>query len=518
MRSTNKIPNIYKSSAVVGVWTFLSRIMGFIRDILFASILGSGAIADAFLLAFRIPNLFRKFFAEGAFSAAFIPLLAEKNEKFGPKSGVAFTSNIAALLLLIIIPLILLSELFMPSIVRFIAPGFINDIERLELAIPYARIVFPYLIFIIFTALFASALNTNGRFWSGAAAPVILNIFLIIGLIVSIYIEGDTGIIICWAVLISGVFQMLLLAWANFKNGLSFSIFFPEINEDVKLFFKKFLPGALGSGVTQINLLIASIFASQIPGAISWLYYSDRVAQLPLGIIGVALGTALLPDLAKKINLGQNQEQNLIQEKAILLSLFFAFPSAIGLFYLSELIIASLFGYGVFVQSDIFATSKALEVYAIAIPAFMMIKVLSPNFFARKDTKTPVLIGALCAFINIILTWYLMNKYGFIGIAISLCIAGYLNTILLFIIMLKRNYFNCTKIFFGILIKIILATSLMYLILLILEKVLFNFFLISSSYMSLFKLTLFIFLGFISYILFNYLLGIKKYFSTNNTI
>ena len=203
----------------------------------------------------------------------------------------------------------------------------------------------------------------------------------------------------------------------------------------LKIFFKKFIPGAIGSGVTQINLLVASIFASQIPGAISWLYYSDRVAQLPLGIIGIAIGTALLPNLAKRISLGENKEQNLIQEKAILLSLLFALPSAVALYYLSELVITSLFGYGVFIQSDIIATAKALKIYAIAIPAFMIIKVVSPNFFARKDTKTPVLVGTLCAFINIILTWYLMNKYGFIGIAISLSIAGYLNAILLFTIV-----------------------------------------------------------------------------------
>ena len=365
MTSITKTSSIYKSSAVVGFWTLCSRLLGFIRDILFASILGSGAIADAFILAFRIPNLFRKFFAEGAFSAAFIPLLSEKNEKYGLKSGIAFTSNIASILLFIVIPLIILSEIFMPSIVNFIAPGFLNDIERLELAVPYARIVFPYLVFIIFTALFASALNTSGKFWSGAAAPVLLNIFLIIALIISIYLEKDAGIIMCWSVLAAGIFQMLLLAWENFKNGLSFRISFPKIDEDIKIFFKKFLPGALGSGVTQINLLVASIFASQIPGAISWLYYSDRVAQLPLGIIGIAIGTALLPDLAKRISLGQNKEQNLIQEKAIVLSILFAFPSAVALYYLSEIVIASLFGYGAFIQSDILATSKALLKFSV---------------------------------------------------------------------------------------------------------------------------------------------------------
>ena len=516
MTNLYKASSIYKSSAVVGFWTLCSRIMGFIRDILFAAILGSGPIADAFILAFRIPNLFRKFFAEGAFSAAFIPLLTEKNEKYGLQSGVAFTSNIASLLLFIIIPLTILSEIFMPSIVNFIAPGFVNDVERLELAVPYASIVFPYLVFIIFTALFASALNTSGRFWSGAAAPVILNVFLIIALIMSIYLEKDAGIIMCWSVLLAGIAQMLLLAWANFKNGLSFSIFFPKIDEDLKIFFKKFIPGAIGSGVTQINLLVASIFASQIPGAISWLYYSDRVAQLPLGIIGIAIGTALLPNLAKRISLGENKEQNLIQEKAILLSLLFALPSAVALYYLSELVITSLFGYGVFIQSDIIATAKALKIYAIAIPAFMIIKVVSPNFFARKDTKTPVLVGTLCAFINIILTWYLMNKYGFIGIAISLSIAGYLNAILLFTIMITRNFYNCTKIFLVICLKILLSTIFMLFILFILDKIFFNNIGMSFKFVEVFKLILFIFSGLISYFLFNYLLGVKKYFSSNS--
>ena len=213
------------STIKVGSWTLASRTAGLIRDIFTTNLLGASIFHDIFVVVLKIPNVFRRFFAEGAFSAAFIPLLTEKNEKYGLQAGVAFTSNIASLLLFLVIPLIILSEFFMPSIVYFIAPGFINDIERLELAIPYARIVFPYLVFIIFTALFASALNTSGRFWSGAAAPVILNVFLIIALIISIYFDKETGIIMCWAVLLAGVFQMLLLAWANFKNGLSFSIF-----------------------------------------------------------------------------------------------------------------------------------------------------------------------------------------------------------------------------------------------------------------------------------------------------
>ena len=514
----NKLSNLYKSSVVVSAWTLLSRVMGFIRDILFASILGSGPVAEAFLIAFRIPNLFRRFFAEGAFSAAFIPLLSEQNEKYGIQAGILFTSKIASILLVFIVPLIVLSEIFMPNIIYLIAPGFVDDVIRFELAIPYAKIIFPYLIFIIFTALFAASLNTNGKFWSGAAAPVILNIFLIIALMISRYLASDVGIILSWAVLIAGIFQMLLLAWANYKNGLAFSISAPKIDNDIKLFIKRFLPGAFGAGVTQINLLVASIFASQIPGAISWLYYSDRVAQLPLGIIGIAIGTVLLPDLAKKISLGETKKQNLVQERAILLAILFSLPSAVALIFLSNLVITTLFGYGVFIESDIIATSSALNVYALAIPAFMMIKVLLPNFFARKDTKTPVKIAAFCAFINIILSWYLMNRIGYIGIAISLCIAGYLNASLLFFIIIKRRFYILSSLFFIAFVKMILATIFMLLALFILNSLFLNINLTFIKFINIFQLLSFIVLGVVTFFSFSYVLGIKKYFTSNSIL
>jgi len=511
----NKLSGLYKSSAVVSAWTLLSRLMGFIRDILFASILGTGPIADAFLVAFRVPNLFRRFFAEGAFSAAFIPILSKEYEKYGIQGGILFTSKIASFLLVFILPLIVLSEMFMPNIIYLIAPGFMEDAIRFELAVPYARIIFPYLIFIIFTALFAACLNTNGKFWSGAAAPIILNVFLIIALIMSRYIVSDVGIIMSWAVLLAGVFQMLLLAWDSYRNGLEFSISFPKIDNDIKLFIKRFIPGAFGAGVIQVNLLVGSIFASQIPGAISWLYYSDRIAQLPLGIIGIAIGTALLPDLAKKINLGQIKKQNLVQERAILLTIFFSIPSSVALIYLSHLVISTLFGYGAFMESDIVATSNALNIYALAIPAFMFIKVLSPNFFARQDTKTPVKIAAFCATINIILTWYLMNKIGYIGIALSLCIAGYINALLLLFILIKRRFYIVSNIFFIALIKIIVATIIMLLSLYILNQFYLNYYLIPSKFINIFKLSSFIVVGVFIFFSFSYILGLKKYFISN---
>jgi len=511
-----KLSNIYKSSAVVSIWTLISRVLGFIRDILFASILGSGPIAEAFIIAFRIPNLFRRFFAEGAFSAAFIPLLSKTNEKFGKSSGLDFTSKVASILLFAIVPLIILSELLMPQIILLIAPGFGENIERLELAVPYAKIIFPYLIFIVFTALFAACLNTNGNFWSGAAAPSVLNIFLIFGLIISRQFDLETGIIISWSVLIAGVFQMLLVALANYKQGLSFSIALPSIDKNIILFFKRFFPAAIGAGVTQINLLVASIFASQIPGAISWLYYSDRIAQLPLGIIAIAVGTVLLPDLSKNINLNKKKEQNLSQERAILLTLIFSFPAAVALIYMSELIIMTLFGYGAFLKSDIINTSSALEIYAYAIPAFMLIKVLSPNYFARQDTKTPLKIGAICALLNIFLCWYLMTKIGYLGIALSLSISGYINAFLLFFILIKRKFYSLTKNFYLTLIKIVFSSISMLLILFLMKYFLLNITFESIVILNIFYLSILVIVGVFSYFFICNLTGVFKLFKKDS--
>ena len=514
-----KLENIYKSSAVVSAWTLISRVLGFVRDILFAFFLGSGPVADAFIIAFRIPNLFRRFFAEGVFSAAFIPLLSEANEKFGKKAGIKFTSKIASLLLFIVLPIIILSEFFMPQIVLIIAPGFADNLERLELTIPYARIIFPYLIFIIFTALFAASLNTNGKFWAGAAAPSILNVFIITGLIFSRFLDYEYGIVISWSVLIAGIFQMLLVSYTNYKQGLAFNIGFPSIDENIKTFVRKFIPAAMGAGVTQINLLIASIFASQIPGAVSWLYYSDRVAQLPLGIIAIAIGTVLLPDLSKKVNSSQKLEQNIVQDRAILLTLIFSFPAAVALIYLSELIIRTLFGYGAFTEGDIIKTSNALKVYAYAIPAFMFIKILSPIFFARKDTKTPLQVAAFSAVLNVFLCWYLMDKIGYIGIAMSLSISGYVNFVLLVFILLKRKLYFFTKNFYLMLIKIISATLSLLILLFIVNSIMTNLILnYDPIFLNIFKLSILVLVGVLSFIYICYLMKVFNFFKKDSFI
>ena len=506
-----KFADIYKSSAVVSIWTLISRILGFARDILFAVFLGSGPMADAFLIAFRLPSLFRRFFAEGTFSAAFIPLLSEKNENDGLKEGLVFTSKITSILLLVVMPLIILAEIFMPNVVLLIAPGFLEDLYRFELAVPYARIVFPYLIFIIITSLLSASLNTNGKFWAGAAAPVILNLLMIFALLLGWVMQKDQGLMLSWGVLFAGACQMLLLAWANNKNGLSFGISLPTLDESVKKFIKRFIPSALGAGTTQINLLVSSIFASQIPGAISWLYYSDRVAQLPLGIIGVAIGTVLLPDLSKKISLELNEEGYSVQEKAILISIFFALPASVALIYMPDLIINALFGYGVFSARDVAFTANALKVYAFGIPAFMLIKILSPLFFARQDIKTPVIIAGFSTILNIFLTWFLIQKMGFVGIAVSLVIAGWINAVILFLIILIKKFYVPNLRFFYVVFIIIISTFFMLISLNILNYAFINFHQSFLNFPEVCKLFCMVVIGLTSYLGVSYIFKLFRY-------
>ena len=505
-----KLANIYKSSAVVSFWTLLSRILGFIRDIIFAVLLGAGPAADAFIIAFRLPSLFRRFFTEGTFSAAFIPLLAEHNKSFVVEKGLIFTSKITTIILFIILPLIIIAEIFMPNVVLLIAPGFADDVIRFELAVPYSRIVFPYLIFIIITSIFAAALNTNGKFWAGAAAPVILNLIMILSMLIAFADSGDKGIYLCYGVIIAGIFQMLLLAWANYKNGLAFNLSFPKVDEPVKKFLKRFFPAVLGAGATQINLLVSSIFASQIPGAISWLYYSDRVAQLPLGIIAVAIGTVLLPDLSKKIESGQKTDEYLTQERAILISIFFALPASVALIYMPNLIIKSLFGYGAFTATDVNYTATALRIYAIGLPAFMLIKILAPFFFARKDVRTPLIITAVTSTLNAFLTWYLIKSIGFIGIAYSLVITGWISAILLFVMVLLNNFYVPKIIFFHKVFLIIVASLFMLVSLIIFEIFYSNFSEVLFLNGNIIKLISMIIIGLISYLFSSYFLKLFK--------
>lgn len=511
MKLFEKFADIYKSGAVVSFWTIVSRVFGFVRDILFASFLGSGPMADAFLIAFRLPNLFRRFFAEGTFAAVFIPLLSEKNEKYGLKEGLAFTSAITSILLLAVIPLVILAEVFMPQVILLIAPGFLEDLNRFELAVSYSRVIFPYLLFIVITSLLSASLNTNGKFWVGAAAPVILNLLMIFSMLLAWVIGAQHGLVLSWGVLLAGALQMLLLASANYKNGLSFGICLPSLDSSVKKFIKRFIPGALGAGTTQINLLVSSIFASQIPGAISWLYYSDRVAQLPLGIVGVAIGTVLLPDLSKKISLGLKDEEYSIQERAILVSMFFALPAAVSLMFIPDLVIKSLFGYGVFTLSDVKYTADALKVYALGIPAFVLIKVLAPFYFARQDIRTPLVVAAFSALLNVLLTWFFIKKIGFVGIALSLVVTGWINVVILFVIIIMKKIYIPKISFFSVVSIIVFATFFMLLSLIGLDVLFNSFDYLLNELEDIFKLLFMVIIGLISYLGFSYIFRLFKY-------
>ena len=412
--------SLLRSFFTVSFYTFLSRVLGFIRDILIARYLGSTVIADAFFVAFRIPNFFRRVLAEGAYSAALIPVfsgvvLNPKDER----EASDFVENTTSMLLFATVVLTIIFFFGMPYIIQVLAPGFTDNKEAYELAVHFGKIIFPYIIFISLAAHFTSINNVHERFAAGAFAPAILNISFILSLFFLTPFVTTAGHALSYGVLIGGVLQFLYLyrAVLNFYRP---RIRIPVLNEKLKKFFKLFLPGVVGSGVIQLNIVIGTIIASFLPvGAISHIYYADRLNQLPLAIFGIALGIVLLPSLSKAIKQSDQKKTNNIQNRSIEFSLLISLPSAIGLFILAEPIIYILFERGAFLKDDTFYTAKVLSYFALGLPAYIIIKVLVSCFFAREDTKTPLYISIVSVIINIVLSLLLIGSMREMGISVA---------------------------------------------------------------------------------------------------
>ncbi len=426
--------NIFKTSFNIAIVTLISRLLGFFRDILIASTLGTGIIADAFFMAFKFPNIFRRLFAEGAFSAAFIPIFSKKLtvNKLDAKK---FASETASALFWFMLLLITIAELFMPFIVYVIAPGFIEDTEKFNLTITLTRIAFPYLLFMSLVALISGILNSIEKFTAAASLPIILNTVLIFFLIVikelNISNTPVAGKYLISGVFISGALQLLLIVYVCKKTEYLPNIRIPKLTPDVKKFLFLGFPAIIAGGITQINLLIGSIIASFENGAISYLYYADRIYQLPLALIGITIGTVLLPELSRNYKAKDFAKASFTQNRAIELSLVLAIPATFGMIILSSDIIHVLFERGYFTSADTLATSHALIAFSYGLPAFILIKILQSNFFAKENTITPMWFSLISAIINIILSIILFKKIGFVGIAISTSISAWANTILL---------------------------------------------------------------------------------------
>ncbi len=452
--------NLLSSTSVFGFYTLISRVLGYLRDILIAIFLGTTIYADAFFVAFRLPNTFRRLFAEGTFNAAFIPSYAEENLK-GKEEGRKFADDIFNLLLYILIILIIIVEIFTPFVVYLIAPGFYENAEKFNLAIEFTRITFPFLLFVSLSSMLSGILNTNNKFAAAAAAPIVLNIVLILSLLFSFHFEMNIAKNLSIGVTFAGILQFLLLIIFTKKFYLpSLKIIF-KLGENLKNFFKKLLPSIFSSGITQINILIGTIIASFQSGAVSYLYYADRIYQINLAIAGIAVGTVVLPNLSKSIKTNDQNSVNIIQNKSLELSLALSLPAAFGLLIASENIVNSLFGYGSFNIQDVTNTSLALTFFAIGVPAFALVKVLSNFYFARDNTKTPFYISFISMIINIIISVSLFKKYGFIIIPIATSISTWVATFIYFILLKKEKFLVFENKTLINIFKILIATTLM---------------------------------------------------------
>jgi len=452
--------NLVKSTGTFGFYTIISRLLGYLRDVLIAILLGTSFLADVFFVAFRIPNTFRRLFSEGTFNAAFVPSYTSELVKSKTKSSI-FANEIFNLLLLSLFFLVLVIEIFMPAFLKLIAPGFIQTPEKINLAVNLTRITLPFLIFVSLSSFFGAVLNSHNKFAAASAAPIILNLILIMILCFGKYLNDELIYYLSWGVSLAGLLQLLFL----YKFAKKFYLIKIDLgfkaSKKVKFFFKKLLPSIFSSGVTQINILVGTIIASYQASAVSYLYYADRIYQINLAIAGIAIGVVILPQLSKYVNLKKKDKILKIQNKALELSMFLCLPASVALFIGSEKIISALFGYGSFGQEAVFNSAKALYYFGLGLPAFALIKVFSTFFFANHDTKTPFYISLISVILNISISIYYFKSVGFIIIPIATTISSWCNSLILFIYLKKKNLFKFNQTFLIRFVKILLASILM---------------------------------------------------------
>lgn len=432
---------LLRSIATIGGLTLVSRVFGFIRDILIAAVLGAGPVADAFFVAFKFPNLFRRLFAEGAFAAAFVPIFAGLLETKGPATARFFAEQALSVLLTALVVFVAVMQIAMPFAMYGMAPGFADMPEKFDLAVQFSRITFPYLLFISVVSLIAGVLNSFGRFAAAAATPILLNICLIVAALALAPFTATPGHALSWGVAAGGVVQFMWIFYNCGKEGIWLRLPRPKITPEVRLLMVRAVPVAIGAGIYQINLLIDTVIASFLPsGSVSYLFYADRVNQLPLGIVGVAVGTALLPLLSRQLKTGQEAGALHSQNRALEFALLLTLPAAAALAVIAGPVISVLFERGAFGAAESHATSAALSAYAIGLPAYVLIKALTPGYFARGDTKTPVKIAALTTLINLLLNLALMGPFLHVGIAIATVVSSWINAGLLAYTLHRRGH------------------------------------------------------------------------------
>ena len=507
--------NLLSSTYVFSFFTLLSRVLGYLRDILIAIFLGASIFADAFFVAFRLPNTFRRLFAEGTFNAAFIPSYVSEKTK-NQKRGKKFADESLSILILILFSIVLLVEIFTPYLVYLIAPGFLENTEKFNLAVEFTRITFPFLLFVSISSFFSGILNSNNKFAAAAAAPIILNVILILSLIASYFFGLNFAKQLSYGVTLAGIIQLIFLIFATKKYYRPSIEFKTKLSSKVKFFFKKLLPSILSSGVMQINILVGTIIASFEASAVSYLYYADRIYQINLAIAGIAVGTVSLPVLSKAFRQKNFLKISNIQSRSIELSLLLSIPASLGLIIASKEIVNALFGYGSFTIENINMTASALKYFGYGIPAFALIKILSNFFFARNNTKTPFYISTLIVLLNILISITFFNKVGFIIIPIATSISAWVGVIAYVYLLNEKNFLLLKNYLPRNILKIILSTVFMSFLLIFALDHYADYLDYNYKYKSVYLLIIVGFVGSI-YLVSCYLTGIlkTKNFKTN---
>jgi putative peptidoglycan lipid II flippase len=428
--------------ATVGGLTLVSRLTGFIRDVVMAAVLGAGPMADAFFIAFRLPNHFRAILAEGAFNAAFVPAYARTLEQDGSKAARLFADRIAAALLLINIVLLALALLFTPWVVGLLAPGLSDDPERYNLAVTLTRITFPSLLLVSMQTMISGELNANGRFASAAGAPILLNVCMVATLLLAHWFP-NAGYAAAWGVLLAGVAQVLLVGIDAEKHGIGVRVRMPCLDEPTRKFLKALGPAIIGAGGVQLALFADTLIASFLPtGALSALYYADRINQLPIGVVGIAVGTVLLPEMSRRLAAGDEKGAASAQARGIQLALLLTVPCAAASIAIPDLIMRALFARGAFTTADAAAAGMTLAAYSIGLLPFVLLRSFTAPFYARGDTATPVKAALLAMAVNVALKLALayFGSFAQVGLALATSVGAWINLSLLALFARRQGF------------------------------------------------------------------------------
>lgn len=406
----------------VGAWTLASRVVGLVRDLMIAAYLGAGPVAEAYNVAFRLPNMFRRFFAEGAFNTAFVPMFAKRLE--AGEDPRAFAEEAFSGLFTVVLVVSVIAHFTMPWLVFALAAGFVGD-ERFDMAVTYGRICFPYILFISLTALLSGVLNAGGRFVAAAAAPVLMNFILIAAMLLADLNGWDMGAAMAWSTPVSGIAQFLTVWWAAKRMGFPLRLRWPRLSPEMKRLLAIATPAVMAGGVVQLNLIVGQQVGSFFDGAVAWLTYADRLYQLPLGVVGIAIGIVLLPDISRRLKAGDIGGGRHAYNRATEFALFLTVPAAVALTVAAYPVISVLFKRGAFLESDVGPTALALAIYGVGLPAFVLQKVLQPLYFAREDTQSPFRFALWSMAVNAVLALGLAPLIGFSAAALGTTIAGW---------------------------------------------------------------------------------------------